>query len=67
MKNSIVTKLFKLLQQAEMSDEIPRYVCHALYAMHKELIGDNVTKYTSLMVDKIKNASDHLNNGAKLK
>lgn len=64
---SIAQKLLKLQQQAEMDDDIPRYVSHALYALHKELIGDNVTKYTGIMVDRIKNASDHLNNGAKLK
>ena len=65
--NSIAKKLLRLCEQAEMDDDTPSYVSHALYALHKELIGDNVTKYTGIMVDRIKNVSDHLNNGAKLK
>jgi len=59
--------MIELQRQASLDMGTPEWVSHALYAMHKELIGDNVTKYTRIMVDRIKNASDHLHNGAPLK
>lgn len=66
-KNSIAQRLRKLSEAAERDDDVPRYVSHALYSMYKDLTHDNVTPYTGIMVERIKNASDHIRNGARLK
>jgi hypothetical protein len=66
-KISLAQKLLKLSQSANMDPNSPPWVSHALYSMHKELIGDNVGTYTQVLVEKIKNASDHIRNGASLK